>query len=791
MPHSQKSLGLYFCIGTFICFLFISIDGVGGFGAMSSIAASLGEESMFCAIEASGKQQVICWGRNSSSPAADATSDPSLAALSGGGGFICGLKANTFQAFCWSKNETGTNLVPLSNQNRRYSYIAAGQNHVCGIRSSLDEYPGMVDCWAMRKAAKESFSPPPNLFLDSIVAGNGFTCGLDQEGMSFCWGSPSPQFNITSPPRDQFDNLASGSNHVCGIMKNTAEVKCWGDDSMKQGSPPAGTRFIALAGGPRHSCGIRQDNHAVECWGSFNQSSIPKGAGFLAIAATDMVTCAVREDNLILDCWGNGLDYDPPLQLCSPGLCTIEPCSREEFLFNASILGVPDLMSLCFDKQEQICSPCAKICPVGFFPSNPCSENADRVCTACSLCQNSSCQSICSNGTHEPFVAFPPLNSDEQRQMSLAEKKQRQMNLVAILGASISGGFVLAFIGYFVPCFIRRRRGGQDKCLFCIGQSDTETQPNPNPQTPSSGITAPWLTTHDLIRMQAFRLAELRDATNGFKELNELGRGNYGFVYKAVLPDGRQVAVKRANAARRIHSNSRDFEAELETLCKLRHCNLVNLLGYCKEMGERLLVYEFMPHGTLHDHLHGGLSALSWNLRLKISMQAARGIEYLHKDALPPIVHRDIKASNILLDAEWGARVADFGLTISGDKALPSPIQKADAVYIDPDYFKSQNFTDKSDVYSFGVVLLEILSGRKAYDTDFVPPNIVEWAGPLISQGKAAAILDRSVDLPRNVEALLRMADIAELSVRQDPNERPTMSDVAAWLEQLARGSAF
>ncbi|XP_057870104.2 serine/threonine-protein kinase-like protein CCR1 [Cryptomeria japonica] len=781
----------FWCI-TALILISCMVNGAQGYGSMASITASFGEESLFCAIAASGKQQVMCWGKNSSSAATDATSGPSLAALSGGREFICGLKVGTFYPMCWRSNLTGTNLVPLSYQNRRYSHIASGQNHVCGIRSSSDAYPGMVDCWSMQeKSPKTSssalFTPPSNLSLISVVAGDDFTCGLNQEGSAICWGSPSN--NITTPPQDKFESIVSGSNHVCGILKETAQVKCWGE-SMNLIIPYQQTRYMALAGGAKHSCGIRLDNHAVECWGSFNQSSIPGSVGFLAIAASNVVTCGIREANLIVDCWGSASDYDPPLQLCSPGLCSNQPCPVNHFLFNVSVLGLPDLMTVCLNKEEYICSPCADNCPSGFFLSNPCTQTSDRVCTSCSLCQNSSCQAVCADGSHGPFSAYPPLNSQQQQQPNLIQQKQPHMTLAKILGVSISGAFLLAFIVCFVPCLIRRKRG-QSQWFFGKRKLGTENQQTHNSQTSSTAITAPWLTANDLIRMQAFRLAELRDATNGFKEFNELGRGSYGFVYKAVLPDGRQVAVKRANAARRIHSNSRDFEAELEVLCKLRHGNLVNLLGYCEEMGERLLVYEFMPHGTLHDHLHGGLSPLSWNLRLKISIQAARGIEYLHKDALPPVVHRDIKPSNILLDAEWGARVADFGLTISGDKGLPSPMHEGDAVYIDPDYYKSQSFTEKSDVYSFGVVLLEILSGRKAYDTSFDPSNIVQWAVPLISKGKSATILDRIVDLPRNVEPLLRIADIAELSVRFDPNERPTMSDVAAWLEQLSRNISW
>jgi serine/threonine protein kinase len=293
-----------------------------------------------------------------------------------------------------------------------------------------------------------------------------------------------------------------------------------------------------------------------------------------------------------------------------------------------------------------------------------------------------------------------------------------------------------------------------------MGKPELETDTIADSQPPPSVAPCPGMA-------QVFRLSDLKDATNGFKEFNELGRGSYGFVYKAVLADGRQVAVKRANAATIIHKNNRDFEMELEILCKIRHCNIVNLLGYCSEMGERLLVYEYMPHGTLHDHLHGGLSPLNWGLRLKISMQAAKGLEYLHNELVPPIAHRDVKTSNILLDSDWGARIADFGLITSNDKDLSGDLE--------------------SDVHNFGIVLLEVLSGRKAYDRDYTPPSIVEWAVPLIRQGKAAAILDRYVALPRNVEPLLKLADVGELAVRENPSERPTMSDVASRLEQIVK----
>ncbi|KAI8005538.1 Serine/threonine-protein kinase-like protein CCR1 [Camellia lanceoleosa] len=389
-----------------------------------------------------------------------------------------------------------------------------------------------------------------------VVSGEGFSCGVVREGGIACWGPNSASLRV-SGLSENFVTLASGIGSLCGVSQVSREVKCWGNGNSLL-SPPIGTRFVSLAAGEEHFCGIREDNHGIECWGSFNSSSIPKGSGFLAIASSDFITCGIREDDLVLDCWFANvstlqLDYDPPLQLCSPGPCTPGSCGEGKFAFNASILNEPDLTCLCVRKDLKICLPCGLNCSDGFFPSSSCSENADRKRTN-------------NNDSHPPI---------------------------------------------------------------------------PTPPCPRIA--------------QVFRLSELKDATNGFKEFNELGRGSYGFVYKAALADGRQVAVKRANAATIIHTNSWEFEMELEILCNIHHSNIVKLLGYCAEMGERLLVYEFMPHGTLHNHLHGGLSPLNWSLRLKIAMQASKGLEYLHNEVVPPIVHRDVKSSNILLDADWGA----------------------------------------------------------------------------------------------------------------------------------------
>lgn len=683
-----------------------------------------------------------------------------MAVLSGGEGLLCGILANTSQAFCWSSNSSPgntTDLVPSVYKNTAYSRIAAGTNHVCAVRGSYYSYHdlGTVDCWdIVRKGNNTLSSVQTNLFYDEyvstivlkdVISGDGFSCGGVRDGGIVCWGPDSESlgvFNVT----ESFKVLASGKSFLCGISELSGEVKCWGNNDFVS-VPPVGIRFVSLAAGANHFCGIREDNHGVECWGSFNYSSVPKNSGFMAIASSDFTTCGIRENDLVLDCWfanvSSPTDFDPPLELCSPGLCTPGPCSTGEFAFNASILNEQDLTSLCVRKDLKICSPCGSNCSEGFFLSSPCTAIADRVCTACSLCQNSSCWDIC---------GLQPSSQKHWHQLH---------RLVLIIGCSALGLLLIVISWCIVPRLFttRKEEGSKKQFKSCIGKHELDTDAIadslPHPASACPGMA------------QVFRLSELKDATNGFKEFNELGRGSYGFVYKAVLADGRQVAVKRANAATIIHTNIREFEMELEVLCNIRHSNIVNLLGYCLEMGERLLVYEFMPRGTLHDHLHGGLSPLNWSLRLKISMQAAKGLEYLHKDAAPPIIHRDVKTLNILLDSDWGARIADFGLLTSCERDLTTDM--------------------KSDVHNFGIVLLEILSGRKAYDIEYVPPGIVEWALPLIKQGKAAAIIDRNVALPRNVEPLFKLADIAELAIRENPSELPTMSQVATWLEQIVK----
>ncbi|XP_065871495.1 serine/threonine-protein kinase-like protein CCR2 [Euphorbia lathyris] len=725
-----------------------------GYGSSGPIAAAFGQNGFFCAIDAGGKQNIICWNKLDNFTAPTSTSYfsslPSMASLAGGEEILCGITSNTSQAFCFSLLKPGINLVPTSFRKYSYSQISVGKYHACAIKGSYysDLEYGNVDCWESNQTSNSFRNSGDSLFLRDVVSGDGFSCGVSKEDGVFCWGPRSTNLGIPSDHSADFEILASGRNSVCGIKSSNNEVECWGDTN-EFGTPPIGTRFTRLTTGAHHFCGVHEDNHQVLCWGTADFSSVPKGSGFMTLASSDYTSCGVREVDLVLDCWGvhrkSLLDYSPPLQLCSPGRCSFASCPNGKFQYNASILNEAQLTSLCVRKDLKICLPCATKCSQGFFPSSMCNENADRVCSSCSLCQNSSCSGFC---------GLP--SSLKSRQ---TVQQQQIKKLAIIVGSSVVVALLILIGWCVVPRKTKHEENRKNRFTFCLAKPVVEADPDPSPH--------PVSITSGIGETQVFRLSELKDATHGFKEFNELGRGSFGFVYKAVLSDGRQVAVKRANAATIIHTNSREFEAELDTLCSIRHINIVNLLGYCEEMGERLLVYELMPHGSLHDHLHGELSPLDWSMRLKISLQAAKGLEYLHTVVKPPIVHGDLKTSNILLDSEWGGRIADFGLLSSNDKDLKGDME--------------------SDVYDFGIVLLEILSGRKAYDRESSPPGIIEWALPLIRKGRAAAVIDRSVSLPRNVEPLLKLADVAELALRENPSDRPTISTVTCFLDQIIK----
>ncbi|XP_078443849.1 putative receptor-like protein kinase At1g80640 [Wolffia australiana] len=274
--------------------------------------------------------------------------------------------------------------------------------------------------------------------------------------------------------------------------------------------------------------------------------------------------------------------------------------------------------------------------------------------------------------------------------------------------------------------------------------------------------------------------ALLQAATNNFSESNVLSEGGSGYVYKACLDGGVLVTVKKMGNGR--ENFEREFENEMDLLCRLRHPNIVSLVGYSNDGQTRFLVYEFMQNGSLECQLHGPSStpALTWHIRMKIALDTARGLEYLHEHCYPPVIHRDLRSSNVLLDSEFNAKISDFGLAVIGQSKsavrLPGSLG-----HVAPEYLLDGKLTEKSDVYAFGVVLLELLMGRKA--VEIISPSqcqsIVTWAMPqLTDRSKLPNIIDPVIRSTMDLKHLYQVAAVAVLCVQPEPSYRPLITDV-------------
>ncbi|XP_057519715.1 probable LRR receptor-like serine/threonine-protein kinase At4g29180 isoform X2 [Amaranthus tricolor] len=285
-----------------------------------------------------------------------------------------------------------------------------------------------------------------------------------------------------------------------------------------------------------------------------------------------------------------------------------------------------------------------------------------------------------------------------------------------------------------------------------------------------------------------FTYSELTSITRGFQ--SELGKGGSAVVYYGCLNDGLEVAVKMLSAT--VHG-SEQFSAEVELLMAIRHKNLVSLVGYCKEGSNLALVYEFMAAGNLHNLLLATTS-LSWKKRLKIAVDIAQGLDYLHNGCRPPIVHRDVKTQNILLNETLQAKVADFGLSkIFPDGSNSHVLTRVIGTpgYLDPEYYKTHQLNEKSDVYSYGVVLLELITGKAAILKNRERTSVlslVQWVISVLDKGDISHILDERLQEVENLNSVWRITDIAMSCVKPTAVERPTMSQIVADLKEcLAR----
>ncbi|XP_038716616.1 probable serine/threonine-protein kinase PBL7 [Tripterygium wilfordii] len=305
------------------------------------------------------------------------------------------------------------------------------------------------------------------------------------------------------------------------------------------------------------------------------------------------------------------------------------------------------------------------------------------------------------------------------------------------------------------------------------------------------GLTNPPVNRHRK-GVQVFTYKELEVATDIFSDANVIGNGGFGVVYRGVLTDGTVAAIKMLH--REGKQGERAFRIEVDLLSRLHSPYLAELLGYCADQHHRLLIFEYMPNGTLQQHLHHNqYRPLEWATRLRIALDCAKALEFLHEYSIPPVIHRDFKCSNILLDQNFRAKVSDFGLA----KMCPDKINGQISTrvlgttgYLAPEYASTGKLTTKSDVYSYGVVLLQLLTGRVPVDTKRPPGEhvLVSWALPrLTSREKVLEMVDPALKGQYSMKDLIQVAAITAMCVQPEADYRPLMTDVAQSLIPLVK----
>lgn len=286
-----------------------------------------------------------------------------------------------------------------------------------------------------------------------------------------------------------------------------------------------------------------------------------------------------------------------------------------------------------------------------------------------------------------------------------------------------------------------------------------------------------------------FTFRELAAATKNFRQECILGEGGFGTVHKGHLETGEVVAVKLLD--RNGLQGNKEFLVEVLMLSLLHHPNLVNMIGYCADGDQRLLVYEYLPLGSLENHLHDK-QPLDWNTRMKVAAGAAKGLDYLHNVAKPPVIYRDLKSANILLDAEFQPKLSDFGLAKLGptdDKSHVSTRVMGTYGYCAPEYAMTGQLTTKSDVFSFGVVLLELITGRRAYDDSRAhgEKNLISWVRPLFSERRRLSKLaDPRIHGRYPTRGLYQALAVASMCIHEHPAARPSVTDIVTALSYLA-----
>uniref|UniRef100_A0A5B7A1S5 non-specific serine/threonine protein kinase n=1 Tax=Davidia involucrata TaxID=16924 RepID=A0A5B7A1S5_DAVIN len=334
----------------------------------------------------------------------------------------------------------------------------------------------------------------------------------------------------------------------------------------------------------------------------------------------------------------------------------------------------------------------------------------------------------------------------------------------------------------------------RDQPVAPIESSSTTSNAESTPSTPNIGEELKIAS-----QLRKFTFNELKSATRNFRPDSLLGQGGFGCVFKGWINENGTAPVKPGTgvtvAVKTLNHDGlqghKEWLAEVNFLGDLLHPNLVKLIGFCIEDDQRLLVYEFTPRGSLENHIFRRSLPLPWSIRMKIALGAAKGLAFLHEEAEKPVIYRDFKTSNILLDADYNAKLSDFGLAKDGpegDKTHVSTRVMGTYGYAAPEYVMTGHLTLKSDVYSFGVVLLEMLSGRRSMDKSRPngEHNLVEWARPHLGERRRFyRLIDPRLEGRFSIKGAQKAAQLAAHCLTRDPKARPLMSEVVEALKPL------
>ncbi|CAM6092671.1 unnamed protein product [Calypogeia fissa] len=368
-------------------------------------------------------------------------------------------------------------------------------------------------------------------------------------------------------------------------------------------------------------------------------------------------------------------------------------------------------------------------------------------------------------------LASPPMNSS-------SGPGSGGESIGVVVGITLAGVVGLVIVAWIVWMLCTRKRRARLSIVRAIAQPE-------NRSSRESHLSRKALASS----MTLLTLQEVVEATKKFSK--KIGEGAFGPVYYAKLFNGQEVAVKVRKTASK--QGVAEFVNEVQLLSRIHHRNLVSLVGFCEEENQQILIYVYFSNGTLRDHLYGEQSrtrCLNWSTRLKIALNSAKGLEYLHTDCQPRIIHRDIKSSNILLDENMVAKVADFGISKQAPEGAFSGVEtllKGTMGYFDPEYFSSQKLTPKSDVYSFGVVLLEIISGRHpllSQYPDGTTETLIEWVCNAVNDGRAMETVDPLLSESFKEESMMKVISLAISCVDPIRAKRPDMLQVVHILEE-------